>query len=70
MAKEIGNTPLAQWHAQRWLAWHEVMNKITRSPHYRYEDPKKWPRLKLSKFAADMLAVHNDLAWKYSDEGK
>jgi len=46
-----------------WQVWRAILDRITASPHYRFDDPKKGPYLKLAKFASAQLAIFNAQKW-------
>lgn len=46
-----------------WQVWRAILDRVTANPHYRYEDPQKWPLLKMARFATQMMGKFNTLQW-------
>lgn len=56
--------PSNQTAFAQWRVWRGILDRIIANPHYRYDDPRKWPYLKLARFASDQMAIFNTKAWR------
>lgn len=59
-------SPIAQNADARyqWARWRAILDRIVSNPHYRYDDPQKYPLLSMAAFAASMMAHYNYLTYK------
>lgn len=66
IAAQTGRNAVTAYHRRRWLAWGVVMHRIIYNPDYRFngEPVHKELLLKLSRFAQNMMAVHNTAFWR------
>jgi hypothetical protein len=47
-----------------WQRWRNILDRIVSNKHYRYDDPQKFPYIKLMRFAQDMLGHYNGQYWR------
>lgn len=48
----------------QWLRWRIIATRVISNPHYRFDDPKKAPLLKMAAFAADQMGHFCTLTYR------
>ena len=56
-------------HVGHWIAWREILDRVTGHDGYKVGDPRSATLIKLARFASSMLGVHNRHQLRGSDHG-
>lgn len=65
-AERFPGSPMPKDEAAReqWLRWRIILDRVISSRHYRHDDPKKGPYLKLASFASQQMGAACTLTYR------